>query len=90
TGAARFAVDDGGFLCAKCARGRQTSALTAEHRATLQALVGGEARSMGPLAPKEAQAHRRLLRRFVVRHVSEDKALKALTFWETMSWTATS
>jgi DNA repair protein RecO (recombination protein O) len=89
-GSAKFAVDDGGFLCASCARGRKTSDLSSEHRATLVALVHGDTAPVVAMTPRAAQAHRRLLRRFIVRHVSEDKALKALTFWETMPWTATS
>jgi DNA repair protein RecO len=87
---ARFAVEDGGFLCAQCARGRKAATLTAGHRAALAALVRGDAGSIGPVTAREAAAHRRLLRRFVMHHVSEDRALKALTFWETLKWTATS
>ncbi|MSR07585.1 MAG: DNA repair protein RecO [Gemmatimonadetes bacterium] len=79
-GAARFSVVDGGFLCSACAAGSEVSKLTAPDRAALERLVVGHPDV--DLSAKQLAAHRRLLARFVRRHASEERALKALEFWE--------
>ncbi len=84
--ATTFSIADGGFLCASCASGVQGIRLGPEDRATLRGLVAGELVAPNRLSPRHAAAHRRLLARFVRRHVAEEHELKALTFWETLSW----
>jgi len=79
-GAARFSVADGGFLCASCAAGSEVSKLTAPDRASLERLALGHPDV--DLSAKQLAAHRRLLARFVRRHASEERALKAMDFWE--------
>ena len=80
-GSTRFGVADGGLLCRRCAAARTTSALGADDVATLRALVEGAELPAG-LAPTHLRAHRRLLARFVRRHVSEEREMGALDFWE--------
>ncbi len=80
-GAGRFSLADGGLLCSACASGTETSKLPAEDRAALEALLEGK-QDIGPLTPRRAAAHRRLLARFVRRHAAEERELKALQFWE--------
>ncbi|MEX1050318.1 MAG: DNA repair protein RecO [Gemmatimonadales bacterium] len=77
----RFAIAEGGFLCRSCATGRESTNLGAEDAAVLRALVRGDGID-SDLSDKHARAHRRLLARFVQRHVSEDRPLGALAFWE--------
>jgi DNA repair protein RecO (recombination protein O) len=88
-GAAAFSIADGGFLCATCAASN-TSATTiqAQDRATLERLVSGRIDDIGVIPPRHAAAHRRLLARFVERHMSEDREFKALSMWEGM-WNGT-
>lgn len=80
-GSTRFGVADGGFLCRQCATGRQTADLDAADARTLRALVEGGEVPLVPAGP-HVMAHRRLLARFVRRHVGEDRELGALAFWE--------
>jgi len=77
----RFSVVHGGLLCRQCATGRQTTKLGGEDAAVLRALVNGDLVE-APIADKHLRAHRRLLTRFVQRHVSDDRPLGALDFWE--------
>lgn len=89
-GPASFSITDGGLLCGSCAKGTHltgtTTRLKAEDREGLALLVEGHCDELSPLPPRHAAAHRRLLVRFVVHHVSEDRDLKALSFWESVEW----
>ena len=93
-GAASFSIADGGLLCGACAKGTHiagaTNRLKAEDRSALAMLIEGRCDEVGTLSPRHAAAHRRLLTRFVTRHVAEDRVLKALSFWEEVEWDATS
>jgi hypothetical protein len=51
-------------------------------RETLERLIGGDVAGVQPLPPRHAAAHRRLLVRFVERHLAEGRELKALEFWQ--------
>ena len=68
-----FSVADGGFLCPACARGLKANRLTESDRATLEHLISGSLDSVGALSAKHAAAHRRLLSRFIERHVAEGR-----------------
>lgn len=80
---APFSLAEGGLLCQRCARGAGGSALGPEDRVALQAFITG---SYGAprLAASHLAAHRRLLARFVRRHVAEERDLPALSFWESL------
>lgn len=80
-GSVRFGVADGGLLCRRCAAGTETAKLTGQDAATLRAFVAGDL-VPEPLSPRHVAAHRRLLARFVRRHVAEERELGALAFWE--------
>lgn len=89
-GTALFSIADGGLLCKSCAKdsgtGATTTRLQADDRLALEQLILGRVDEVGPLPSRHAAAHRRLLVRFIVRHVSEDRDLKALAFWENLVW----
>lgn len=80
-GRARFSVVEGGFLCEACCRSRDTAALEETDRRALEAFVEGSA-PQGHVPALHAAAHRRLVVRFIRRHVAEDRELPALSFWE--------
>lgn len=92
-GPATFSVAEGGLLCAPCAKGTHvagtTTRLKADDRSALAFLIEGRCDEVSLLRPRHAAAHRRLLTRFVTLHVSEDRELKALSFWEEVEWDAT-
>jgi DNA repair protein RecO (recombination protein O) len=88
-GGAAFSVIDGGFVCAACARTRETSKLGVDDRAILESFVSG-AEPDAPVPPRHAKAHRRLLARFIRQHVAENRDLRALDFWEAVPWPGTS
>ncbi len=92
-GTTLFSIVDGGFLCEACARGATVSASTTklrpDNRIALEHLLAGRCEEVGELSPLHAAAHRRLLVRFIERHVAEERDLKALTFWDTLPWTTT-
>ncbi len=79
---ARFSVDGGGLLCPGCGAGVKAGELGPLDQQALAAFVAG-ATDAPDLAADHLAAHRRLLVRFVQRHVAEDRDLHALTFWET-------
>ena len=79
-----FSVIEGGFLCAACQRSRETTPLPATDRTALHAFANGRLPDV-PLDARHAAAHRRLFVRFVRRHAAEEKDLRALRFWETLS-----
>ena len=93
SGGVHFSVMEGGYLCGACAAGRETSRLESADRGWLQAFVGGvegaDQPGEGPLPPRHAAAHRRLVSQFIRVHVAEGRELKALHFWETLRWNAT-
>jgi DNA repair protein RecO (recombination protein O) len=78
-GPASFSVADGGFLCASCARGTGTTAMSAPDRTALLALLtaGDE---LPVLDAPHAAAHRRLVARWVGQHLAEG-ALPAMEAW---------
>lgn len=90
TGAAAFSVTDGGFVCSRCSDGRQTSTLASGDRDALAQLVAGNDEIEGGISARHGAAHRRLLARFIRHHLAEHRDLKALDFWETLPWPATS
>ena len=55
----------------KPARGGSTTTLDAGDRAVLERLVAGAGEPVGELSPKHSAAHRRLLVRFVERHLEQ-------------------
>lgn len=78
-----FALAEGGLLCAACGRGTGPGALGIEDQAALRQFLDGD--DAGPaLSSRHQAAHRRLLARFVRRHVTDDAALPALALWETI------
>lgn len=81
-GAIAFSVTEGGFLCARCAGSAAKTVLAESDRRTLERLIAGDVDGMSPLPPRHAAAHRRLLVRFVERHLAEGRELKALEFWQ--------
>ncbi len=93
-GSALFSIADGGLLCKSCAKDSGSSATTTrlqpDDRRGLEQLILGHVEEVGLLPSRHAAAHRRLLARFITRHVSEDRDLKALSFWENLDWGATS
>lgn len=84
-GAVRFSVVEGGFLCRACARSAGGTRLEPDDRAVLEQLVAGEVSRIGPLEARHAAAHRRLLVRFVERHVAEGRELRALELWRELA-----
>jgi DNA repair protein RecO (recombination protein O) len=81
-GAVAFSIVDGGFLCVTCAKSVAATVLATSDRETLEQLMAGHPEKVGRLSEKHAAAHRRLLVRFVERHVAEGKELKALSVWQ--------
>jgi DNA repair protein RecO (recombination protein O) len=78
-----FALAEGGLLCAACGRGTGTGTLGADDQAALRAFLEGSEAGVDLPGPHVA-AHRRLLARFVRRHVADEAPLPALAFWETV------
>ncbi len=85
TGAVTFSVAEGGYLCQRCAKGVEATRLAAADRDALEHLISGELHAVRPLSPKHVAAHRRLLARFVERHIAEGKELKAMTMWQELT-----
>lgn len=78
-GPAAFSIGEGGVLCPRCDRGASPLRLRAGDRAALQFLVEGRG-DPPDLGGADAAAHRRLLARWIVSHVS-DGELPALDLW---------
>lgn len=75
-----FSLAEGGLLCARCGQGAGGGALTGDDRTALRAFAAG--RWETPALPDaHVAAHRRLLVRFVQRHVADDRPMPALAFW---------
>lgn len=69
-GAVVFSVPQGGVLCPRCATGDGSSRLGTEDRGALAYFLSGEGDPPG-LDSRHAAAHRRLLARWVARHLGE-------------------
>ncbi len=76
-----FSLAEGGLLCARCGQGAGGGALRGDDQAALRAFARGSW-DAPPLPAPHLAAHRRLLVRFVQRHVADDRAMPALAFWE--------
>jgi DNA repair protein RecO len=76
-----FSVAEGGLLCASCGASRKTSILPESDRLALMDFVGGRVPT-DTLDERHVAAHRRLVARFIHRHVAEDREMKALDAWE--------
>jgi DNA repair protein RecO (recombination protein O) len=91
-----FAVDEtvlfshsaGGALCEGCSRlSRVGRKLPGDARAALATWFAGDDLD-ATLSDVEARAHQRLLREFVIEHLSDGKPMRAFEAWETGSWSA--
>jgi DNA repair protein RecO (recombination protein O) len=82
-----FSAQDGGILCARCARGTVGSQLKPGDRADLTGFLAPDA-ELPSLDDPHLAAHRRLLDRYVRHHLGEGASLPALAFWLDRSWTA--
>jgi DNA repair protein RecO (recombination protein O) len=78
--AAPFSLAEGGLLCPGCGGGAGGT-LDRADQAALAAFVSGAAQAPS-LPDRHLLAHRRLLVRFVRRHVADERELPALAFWE--------
>ena len=85
--AVTFVHRSGGVLCPVCARlaplGRT---LPPDARAAMREWVAGRRASLPDQAA--ARAHQRLLREFVVEHLSDGRTLRAFDVWERDRWSA--
>jgi hypothetical protein len=82
-----FSAEDGGALCARCARERNSAWLPASDRADLEALLSSDD-AVPTLDERHAAAHRRLVARFIRYHLGEGAELPGLEFWCARSWSA--
>ncbi|HEX7023597.1 MAG TPA: DNA repair protein RecO [Gemmatimonadales bacterium] len=82
-----FSPQDGGVLCARCARGTVGARMAAADRAALAAWLDPGA-ELPSLDERHLAAHRRLLERYIRHHLAEGAALPALAFWVGQSWAA--
>ena len=78
-GGAAFAIEEGGVLCATCASGGGATRLAHEDLQALAFLLAGDA-PPPDLDARYARAHRRLLGRWLTRHVT-DGPLPAVEGW---------
>lgn len=67
---AAFSIEDGGVLCRACASGGGATRLGVEDRAALAFLLAGSGEPPD-LDARHARAHRRLLGRWIVRHLTD-------------------
>jgi DNA repair protein RecO (recombination protein O) len=83
-----FSQSAGGAVCERCASlARVGRRLPANARLRLASwLTAGDDGTA--LSDSEARAHQRLLREFVVEHLSDGRPLKAFETWETGTWSA--
>jgi DNA repair protein RecO (recombination protein O) len=83
-----FSQSAGGTVCEGCAsRARVGRRLPASARLRLTTWLSTPDDGP-PLSEGEARAHQRLLREFVVEHLSDGRPLKAFETWETGTWSA--
>jgi DNA repair protein RecO (recombination protein O) len=79
--AAHFFPQLGGALCLQCAKSAQGGRLLPPAaRGQLRSWLTGHESVLGP---KERRAHQRLFREFVIRHITEQRPLRAYVAWET-------
>jgi DNA repair protein RecO (recombination protein O) len=86
-GALAFSTRDGGALCTTCAGQQATTRLPARARADLAALLDPDA-ALPSLDARHAEAHRRLLAKYIRYHLGEGAELPALDFWLRRPWLA--
>jgi len=84
-GSLPWSLQEGGALCAACARGTETVLLPADAAAALRELLG-RGGGFPVLDRPNAAAHRRLVARYIRHHVGEGAALPALEFWQQPAW----
>lgn len=83
-----FSQSAGGAVCERCASlARVGRKLPAAARMRLSGWVS-TSNDGEPLSDAEARAHQRLLREFVVEHLSDGRPLKAFDTWEAGTWSA--
>ena len=82
-----FSFQDGGVLCAACARDTVGAQLKAADLADLLALLDPGA-ELPALDDRHLAAHRRLLERYIRYHLAEGATLPALAFWAERGWLA--
>ena len=84
-GVAIFSHAAGGALCPACGRrspaGRKLP--PAARAAIVHWTAGGQT---SPLAEDEERAHQRLLREFLLHHVTDGRPLRAFDLWEHATW----
>ena len=86
-GGLAFSTREGGALCPACAASHGATALPADARADLAALMDAGA-VLPPLDRRHAESHRRLLARYIRYHLGEGADLPALEFWLRRPWMA--
>jgi DNA repair protein RecO (recombination protein O) len=86
-GGLAFSTREGGALCPACAAGHGATHLPPDARADLGALLAAGA-MLPRLDRRHAEAHRRLLARYVRFHLGEGAELPALDFWLRRPWVA--
>jgi DNA repair protein RecO (recombination protein O) len=86
-GGLAFSTREGGALCPACAAGHGATHLPADARADLGALIDPGA-DLPSLDRRHAEAHRRLLARYIQYHLGEGAELPALEFWLRRPWMA--
>jgi DNA repair protein RecO (recombination protein O) len=83
-----FSQSAGGAVCERCASlARVGRKLPASARLRLASWVSTDDDG-SPLSDAEARAHQRLLREFVIEHLSDGRPLKAFETWEAGTWSA--
>jgi DNA repair protein RecO (recombination protein O) len=83
-----FSQSAGGAVCESCARlARVGRKLPGQARLRVASWVG-TSEDGAPLSDAEARAHQRLLREFVIEHLSDGRPLKAFETWEAGTWSA--
>jgi DNA repair protein RecO (recombination protein O) len=83
-----FSQSAGGAVCERCASlARVGRKLPASARLRLASWVSSD-EDGAPLSDAEARAHQRLLREFVIEHLSDGRPLKAFESWEAGTWSA--
>jgi DNA repair protein RecO (recombination protein O) len=86
-GGLAFSTREGGALCPTCAAGHGATQLPPDARADLSALLDAGA-VLPQLDRRHAEAHRRLLARYIRFHLGEGAELPALDFWLRRPWMA--
>lgn len=84
-GALAWSLQEGGALCASCARGTETVRVPPDAAAALREMLrdGGV---LPGLDRPNAAAHRRLVARYIRHHLGEGATLTALDFWQQSAW----